>query len=310
MKKIRKFLVHCGICLLLTLTGCTGKNYIPPTLSKEAVVVHKYHIDITDEKNTPIEGATIEYTLIVPGYSDVAGKIITGKDGIVRIEGKTHSGTVLQPNGSIYTYAGNASTLKYIISKQYHFSINDKINFTCPRNNSTDDCTNKINAKLNNYVDKDIKAPLRGKIEGVVSRIMLEAFVRESLLVNDPVSLEKFKDNLYLKMNFISLNKYNSIKLNKYDVGKILFDDILRKILTHLDEDLRDSKEFNGYVLTVTTYLKNFVDEKSKDVKVEYKFYLPKKIVTQYKEMDISGQKLLDSSVILQNGERVELKLQ
>jgi len=37
---------------------------------------------------------------------------------------------------------------------------------------------------------------------------------------------------------------------------------------------------------------------------------IPEKIVRQYKNKDISGQQVLDASVILMDGERIELKLQ
>lgn len=304
-------MILCGVCSLVTLTGCVGKSYTPSAVPKEAVVVHNYDIEIVDERNIPLEGATIDYTLTVPGYTDVTGTIVSGKEGRGHIKCETHSGAAVQPNGSIYHYAvNNSSSLKYNISKQYHFSSNDKINFACAEQTTKDSCIKKQRVVLYNYVSNDIAEPLKGKIQKIVSEIMLEAFLRDSLLAREPITLEKFKGNLYLNMNFKSLNTYNSTKLNKYDIGKILFDDVLRKILTHLDKRLWDSKDIYGYELTILAPSKNFIEKNSKEEQIEYKFFLPKKIVNQYKDMDISGQKLLDSSIILQNGERVDLKLQ
>lgn len=308
MNKIRFAIFLATTCTLLFFLGCVEKRYAGPALSKEAIIDHKYNIKVVDEMGAPLDGATFEYALIVPGYTDISDTTVVGKGGSVSIAGKTHSGAVIQPNGSIYHYAGNKSTLKYRVIKKDHFGSSGEIQFECAEEKDNG-CVKEQTIVACNYVSRAIKQPLRDKVKNVISQAMIEAILRDSLLATEPVTIENFKGKPYLKMNLISLNTYNSIKLNKYDVGKILFDDVIRKILTHLDSGLRDSSSFYGYELTIITSSKNFVSS-SREEQIEYKFLLPQKMVSRYKDMDVSGQTLLDSSIILQNGERVELKLQ
>ncbi|MEQ1838436.1 MAG: hypothetical protein ABL858_08930, partial [Candidatus Nitrotoga sp.] len=57
-------------------------------------------------------------------------------------------------------------------------------------------------------------------------------------------------------------------------------------------------------------HMKSFADKAAVSEKIEYRFLIPQEIVKKYKDKDISGQQLLDASVILMNDERIELKLQ
>ena len=68
--------------------------------------------------------------------------------------------------------------------------------------------------------------------------------------------------------------------------------------------------ELYGYDLIVNGYTKSFADENASNTEIEYRFYIPKDVVAKYKNKDISGQQLLDSSIILMDDERVDFKLQ
>ena len=71
-----------------------------------------------------------------------------------------------------------------------------------------------------------------------------------------------------------------------------------------------ESNAFYGYELIVNTSTKNFIEENAVPQEIEYRFYIPKDVVKSYKNLDITGQQVLDSSIILRDGERIELKLQ
>ena len=66
--------------------------------------------------------------------------------------------------------------------------------------------------------------------------IILQGLVTESILETQSVNLVQFKDNNYLQIKFANVNVYNSLKLDKYDIGKRLFDEVVRKVLTPLNE--------------------------------------------------------------------------
>ena len=76
-----------------------------------------------------------------------------------------------------------------------------------------------------------------------------------------------------------------------------------------LTDHLGNSKEFYGYDLTVFGHTKSFADKYATS-QIVYRFLIPKKTVNKYKQKNISGQQVLDSSVILMDDERIDLKLQ
>ncbi|MDP1816779.1 MAG: hypothetical protein Q8K92_20160, partial [Leadbetterella sp.] len=117
-------------------------------------------------------------------------------------------------------------------------------------------------------------------------------------------------NNNYLQFKFANINVYNSLKLNKYDIGKTLFDDVIRKILSPFNEYIGNSNLFYGYDITVVGHTKSFAEEYATSKAVEYRFLMPEGVVRKYKNKDISGQQVLDQSVILMDDERIELKLQ
>jgi hypothetical protein len=110
-------------------------------------------------------------------------------------------------------------------------------------------------------------------------------------------------------MALMNTNVYNSLKLNKYDIGKTLFDEAIRKILTPLNSHISDQL-FYGYDIIITGHTKSFADKYAVSKSIEYRFLMPQTIVSRYKDKEVSGQKLLDESIILMDDERIELKLQ
>ena len=94
------------------------------------------------------------------------------------------------------------------------------------------------------YFNKDFFSTLsdlklKEKILKVINLIILQKFSSESILKVHSVNLVPFKDNNYLQFKFMNLSVYNSLKLDKYDVGKRLFDEVIRKVLSPLNTDFR-----------------------------------------------------------------------
>ncbi len=118
-----------------------------------------------------------------------------------------------------------------------------------------------------------------------------------------------YKNTDYLNLDLLHLNILNSvnIKLNdSYKISRYLFDKIIRPGL-RIFSDVLDTKKTSGIAFNILSSEKNFVSDDDSDF-VQYQFYLPKKEVLQYINDDITGQKLADSSYILVNGERIELR--
>ena len=93
-------------------------------------------------------------------------------------------------------------------------------------------------------------------------------------------------------------------------LGKMSFDEIVLKALTPLNEYIGESKLFYGYDISFSSSSRNFADRYATPESIEYRFLIPKEIVKKYKNNDITGQKVLDASIVFMNNERIELKLQ
>lgn len=144
---------------------------------------------------------------------------------------------------------------------------------------------------------------------------LLEAIRRQSSLLNAEVMLKgigtsEFEGKKYLRLSFNSATTYNSIKLNKSDIGKLLFDETVRKVLNPLNDNIAAPEDYYGYDIVVFGHTKSFAQEHAVADKVEYRFLLPAAAVRRYKEKDITGQALLDAGAQLIDDRRVELKLQ
>jgi len=151
---------------------------------------------------------------------------------------------------------------------------------------------------------------LKEKVIAFIDLIIVESLLGDSNLKTQSIDLITFKGNKYLQFKLENANVFNSLKMNKYDIGKNIFDETIRKILTPLNQYISDPEVFYGYDIQIIGYTKSFTDEDASPESIEYRFIMPQETVRKYKDKDISGQRLLDESIILMDDERIELKLQ
>jgi len=201
--------------------------------------------------------------------------------------------------------------LEFTIRKDGFYNKEEKIRIKSEEKNYFEFVMNAPNDFLtSSLLESNKYNKLVNSILSFIDLLQLESLLSDSYVEFNSIDLIDFKEKKYLSVAFRSVNEYNSIKLDKYDIAIICFDDIIRKILSSLNDNLGSSKEFYGYELTVKTKSRNFVKEVDLGKELEYKFYIPRKSVVAYKNLDIVGQALVDQSIILFNGERIGLKLQ
>ena len=129
-------------------------------------------------------------------------------------------------------------------------------------------------------------------------------------VVRKSISESSFKNKKYLKMGIVDGNTYNLINLNKYQIGGRLFDNIIRKIAGKelLLKGIR--KDLYGCNIDIVSSASNFLHKAETFETLTYQFFIPKEKAAEYSRKDITGQDLIDASVVLLNDERVEIKLQ
>lgn len=273
-----------------------------PVVEKKVVLSPKqYKLIIHDIDGLPVENAKVEYKLKSNSKIVKEKTVFTDANGIIK------DFTYDNSNKGYLDIFSNYS-LDYDISKDGYYPKTGTM--------SSSNLTEEINLiKPIDYLDKEFVLSSKGeKLKAntikFIDLILLQSLLSESYLELQSINLVPFKEKDYLTFKFINTNSYNSLKLNKYDIGKLLFDDVIRKILNPLNDYLGESKEFYGYDLVVVGHTKSFADKYASDEKINYRFLIPNDIVKKYKNKDISGQQVLDASVILMDDERIDLKLQ
>jgi hypothetical protein len=293
---------------LLLLFSCVQPAYqrsTPQTFSS----IHQYNLLVKDINGNPIAGVDGSYTIEREHKEYNSGKFSTNADGKF-----SKSVSYISP----YQYIGSkfSSTLKYKIAKDGYYTTSGSQYVLYDEDKTVNGSVTLL--KPTDYINPAfLSSPtgneLKVNILAFIDLIRLQSLLANADLKPQTISLINFKDEDYLQFTFVSSNAYNSLRMNKYDIGKRLFDDVVRKVLNPLNEHISNPKAFYGYDLKVIGYTKNFADkysEYSAGTPIEYRFMIPEGIVKKYKNKDISGQQVLDASVILMDDERIELKLQ
>jgi hypothetical protein len=276
-------------------------------------ISHQYELLIVDVDGNQLEGVNIEYTLKDGERVVKNGSYITTSDGIFR-----ENLNVTTDTNYSYITTYNKSNFDFKASKDGYYSKSGSMSSDYGSKYSVSQPIEKdtiILIRPIDYFNKDFASSisdiaLKEKVLNFIDLVILRSLTTESVLETRSINLITFKSNNYLQFRFKNANVYNSLKLNKYDIGKNLFDDVIRKILSPLNEYIGNSDLFYGYDLIVFGYTKSFAEKDATSELIEYRFLIPVKVVMQYKNKDISGQQVLDESVILMDDERIELKLQ
>ena len=305
-----------GTVILIMMTvvgfGIACGHHPKPTYSdyqtsQPQSVTHIYTLYIVDADDNPLECVRIDYEF----YDRETG--YQAKSFVTKSDGKLVQGIQAGPDPR-FTYEKSIETkLNYKISKEGYHSISGSMTL---RSESFESESKKISlirpidyfSPSFLYSDQGIE--LKTRILAFIDLIRLHSSIGNSYLETKSIALVEFKNNKYLQLKFNTVTTFNSLKMNKYDIGKRLFDEIVRKVLNPLNQYISDPRIFFGYDLNITGYTKSFAAEYASPQSIKYRFLIPDETVKKYKTKDISGQQVLDDSIILMDDDRIELKLQ
>jgi hypothetical protein len=288
-------------------------SVVTDTIAFEPTTAHQeYLLSITDLDNRAVNAAIATLTISSGGKS-YDTTVTTKKNGQASIS------IQVQPDDSSYRNRREYnSTLKYQISRTGYYPITGELSsdygskYSVDRNPKLEHIrlAQPSNYLKRSFVDSKQGASLKKNILKFIDLIRIQSLLSDALLEYDSIELVNFKGNKYLRIKLLSTNTYNSLKLNNYDIAKRLFDEVIRKVLNPLNTFISDPKLFFGYDLSIEGHAKDFSQDYAITHTVEYRFLLPEFAVRSYKNKDISGQQLLNRSVILLDDERIDLNLQ
>ena len=277
-------------------------------LKKPTPLIHEFSIKVIDRRLHPIEGAILKLKSSLNHSENIQSLIQTDIHG--------RASKVFSYSDSKYLCNDElknevTTSIYYSVLKDgfYEKSGDSKISMYKDNEESV-----TLTQPSDYFDDKYLLITKYKKLVGLtynfLSAILFESYLRDCSLNYNSISLETFKRKNYMRFQFTDSNVYNSIKLTNYDIAKRVFDDVIRKLLNPLNDNLSKSQDVDGYCMIIHSKYKNFIDENSISKDLVYKFYLLKQEVVNYKNNDITGQQLVDRSIILLNDERIDLKFQ
>lgn len=299
----------------ISVTACATP---PPTIA-HGNPIHKYEVHIRDSSGKPIETAIVSLSVTL-GQSTVATKeeCRTDLQGICIFSIPVN---LSYPVGGEFNleYTSYSIRTSYSVNKQGFYGVTSKLSSKShyyPTTDVEDPVKDSVvlyspaDYLSEEFLNSPVNRELREQALKFISLIRLQSLIVDADIMMRGTSTSTFKGKKYFQVKIDTTSSYNSLKLDKYGIGKTLFDESIRKILNPLNDNISNPKAFYGYDLIIYGYTKNFADERASGEKVEYRFLIPQNTVKRYKDKDISGQQLLDASVILMNDERIDLKLQ
>jgi hypothetical protein len=262
---------------------------------------HNFYLDFKDFDDSPIQNSQVEYEMKCNDDVISQKTVLTDEHGSV--------------SDFVYEYfdKGETSTksncyLSYSIENEYYYSNSGIIASSSKW--ETNISREVFLFKPSDYFEEDFytrsqNSELSIKLLKVVDHINIHGVDENTILKPRSIKVTLFKEKPFLRFAFTNISY--SLMEDKYDTGKNIFDDVIRKLINLNSKTLEESNQFHGYDLSVTNAL---ILDVPVFREIEYRFIIPKDIAKKYANKDITGQKMLDSSVILMDGERIELKLQ
>jgi len=271
------------------------------TLSKDTGNIVDFKLKCLSLKRQVISNIAIDYKAIINDSVNYSGSCVSNSEGIASgilslscdvMKGKINL-KVMSQNDDYYFVTETFSDISKNKTETFELEFISKKDFF----NSS-------------FIESNDFKTLKQNIIGFIDLLQLKSLLTNSILEYYSINILEFKNNRYLTFDFNHTNEYNSLQLDKYEIAKRIFDEVIRKVLNPLNDNLDNSKEFEGYKLSVKTRTRSFTDDKDRGEELIYEFYIPTATVQSYKNLDITGQQVLDNSIILLNGERIDLKLQ
>lgn len=274
-------------------------------LLKAPILIHKTTIEIRDLKDNPIPNALIKIDAELINNKKYSSKLYTDKQGNTNIYFQYDSIFTCD----ITERSKLITKVKMEVFADNYYSITDDIYITI---NSSSEKYNLLSPddyfEPSFFKEKKYESIIT-KIKSNLDWIRLESNYKNCNLSLASIQIIEFKSKKYIMLRYSDANLYNTARLSKYNIGQTIFDEAIRKLLNPLNNHLNSLKGIDGYLVVFDAMIRDFTT-KDKSEKINYQFYFNKQDVRNYKNNDISGQQLIDKTIILLDGERIDLKLQ
>ena len=124
------------------------------------------------------------------------------------------------------------------------------------------------------------------------------------------IDFRSFKGKNYVEIKIDYLVTYNTLRVSMYEAASMTFDEIVKKLAKKISTDFKKQDDIAGFIFFVSYTNRDFLEKYDVPKYVTNEFILPKESCKKYASLDITNQDLINSSIVLVDGERISLNLQ
>jgi hypothetical protein len=143
--------------------------------------------------------------------------------------------------------------------------------------------------------------------QGLIDRIVRELDADAHFVSYAPPVLVGFREMSYLQLS-VTTNLAASDSGSQYRIAALAFDRHVSHLIRPLLAIFPKDPDFDGIVFSSTVRISGKTNDSAASQSVE--FFLPLTELRRYGQYDVTGQQLINSGLVLINGERVGLELQ
>ena len=154
----------------------------------------------------------------------------------------------------------------------------------------------------------EILAKLQSANQSISNHLMKELGAQAHFITYAPPAFIVFRNQAYLELS-LSTTLPENAGTSRYRLAALTFDEqiapLVRRVMTYFPTQ----SDFDGISFSYTVQTKSKAGlHPSPPISIEY--FFPLSIMRRYDSFDLTGQQLLDTGIILINGERVGVDLQ
>ncbi len=169
-------------------------------------------------------------------------------------------------------------------------------------------------AKPNDIVIQQVRdvsppavAALQASSQEVVAKLVKELDPQAHFVAYASQGFVAFRQGIYLELS-LNTTLPDSAAGSRYKLAATAFDDHVAHLIRPMLAYFKEESKFDGISFSTTVHLASRSQVAGKTEAVE--FFFPFTALRCYEKYDCTGQQLIDSGVVLINGERVGLNLQ
>lgn len=151
-------------------------------------------------------------------------------------------------------------------------------------------------------------AALQAANQGISDRLVRELDKQAHFVAFAPPTFITFRQQIYLELS-VSTLLAEGPGTSRYKLAALAFDDHISPLIRRVLLYYQDHHEFDGISFSTTVHTRSKTAGAHGEA-ISIEFFFPLSASRSYEAYDVTGQQLLNSGIVLINGERVQLDLQ